>query len=223
MKVVSWNANWKFREKFQLLDDCYHADLYVIQECEDPSRTNHREYQLFAKNSLWIGENKNIGLGVFAHDKDSLKKINLNNYYLRYFLPFEYDGRLFLGIWSHDHYVEDIVVYLAANADYIAKKPIVIGDFNSNASWDTKHGYRTHSVMNTELENAGLFSVYHYLTGEVPGKESTATYYQHRHQNERYHIDYCYAPKDEIVHFDIGQYKKWGSLSDHMPLMVELR
>lgn len=36
MRVVSWNANRKFREKFQMLDDYYQADLYIIQECEDP-------------------------------------------------------------------------------------------------------------------------------------------------------------------------------------------
>ena len=66
MKIVSWNAGMKFREKFKILDEYYHADLYVIQECEDPARTKNKEYQKFAQNYLWIGDNKNKGLGVFA-------------------------------------------------------------------------------------------------------------------------------------------------------------
>ncbi len=38
MKIVSWNAACKFREKFDAVL-ALGADLYVIQECEDPQRS----------------------------------------------------------------------------------------------------------------------------------------------------------------------------------------
>ena len=36
MKIISWNCNGKFREKFSaILEE--DADIYVIQECENPA------------------------------------------------------------------------------------------------------------------------------------------------------------------------------------------
>ena len=92
MKVISWNASMKFREKFKVLDERYHADLYIIQECEDPARCNNAAYKDFARNYLWIGENKNKGLGVFARPGKKLEKIELDSHYLRYMLPFKFEG-----------------------------------------------------------------------------------------------------------------------------------
>lgn len=34
MKIVSWNANGKFREKYKAILEL-DADIYVIQECEN--------------------------------------------------------------------------------------------------------------------------------------------------------------------------------------------
>lgn len=223
MRVVSWNANRKFREKFQMLDDYYQADLYIIQECEDPMQTNHREYQQFAHHHLWMGKNKNIGLGAFAMRNNKIRPIQLNAHYLNYMMPFLCNGRLFLGIWSHGNYVEDLVVYFSIHKLFLMQKPIVIGDFNSNAKWDRKHSNRSHSVMNSQLENAGLISVYHYLTGEKHGEERMNTYYQWRHYNRGYHIDYAYAPQDEIKSCRIGDYDTWGDISDHMPIVIEIQ
>ena len=35
MRIISWNANGKFREKFSFILNGA-ADIYVIQECENP-------------------------------------------------------------------------------------------------------------------------------------------------------------------------------------------
>lgn len=49
MRIISWNANGKFREKFPFIlnED---ADIYVIQECENPEISNSDEYIEFASN-----------------------------------------------------------------------------------------------------------------------------------------------------------------------------
>ena len=65
MKIISWNCNGKFREKFKEIIK-FDADVYVIQECEDPEKYLNDNYPNFAKNSVWIGDNPNKGLGVFA-------------------------------------------------------------------------------------------------------------------------------------------------------------
>ena len=65
MKIISWNANGKFSEKFPaILEE--DADIYVIQECENPEIVNSKEYAEFASNYYWIGENQYYGLGIFA-------------------------------------------------------------------------------------------------------------------------------------------------------------
>ena len=59
MKIISWNCNGKFREKFEHIIE-ENADLYVIQECENPKYCNNDKYRNFAQNYIWIGENENI-------------------------------------------------------------------------------------------------------------------------------------------------------------------
>lgn len=56
MRIISWNANGKFREKFLFIlnED---ADIYVIQECENQEISNSDEYIEFASNYYWVGEN----------------------------------------------------------------------------------------------------------------------------------------------------------------------
>ena len=57
MKVLSWNCNCKFRDKYQLLKK-YNADILIIQECEDPQQSSDSEYKQWAKNYLWVGDKK---------------------------------------------------------------------------------------------------------------------------------------------------------------------
>jgi exonuclease III len=84
MKIVTWNCNGAFRKKFEHLSHI-NADIYVIQECEDPENCKDQSYKNWASNYLWIGNNKNSGLGVFAKDNIFPKTTRLGTSRLRVF------------------------------------------------------------------------------------------------------------------------------------------
>ena len=61
MKIVTWNCNGYFSERFPaILEE--NADIYVIQECENPLIIDSEKYNDFASNYYWVGENQYYGL-----------------------------------------------------------------------------------------------------------------------------------------------------------------
>ena len=86
MRIVSWNCNGAFRKKLHLLEEL-NADVLVIQECEDPVQCRDTHYKQWATNHLWVGDNKNKGLGVFAKSGVRLEPLNLDSGRLQLFLP----------------------------------------------------------------------------------------------------------------------------------------
>ncbi len=51
MKIVSWNCNGKFREKFKYIVEL-DADVYIIQECENPENYINTSYNNFARKYI---------------------------------------------------------------------------------------------------------------------------------------------------------------------------
>lgn len=88
MKIISWNCNGAFRKKFEFISDL-NADIYIIQECENPAECQHPEYQEWAKNYIWIGDTKNKGLAIFARPEIELNKLDWSNqfkdHYVKHF------------------------------------------------------------------------------------------------------------------------------------------
>lgn len=73
MRIITLNCNGGFHLKYKEIQK-YNADVYIIQECENPNISNCYEYKNFTKNHLWTGVG-NKGLGIFS---DSL--ISNNNW-----------------------------------------------------------------------------------------------------------------------------------------------
>ena len=59
MRVISWNCNLKFKEKFELVSS-YNPDICFIQECEKLSDDFFPDYDYF-----WTGRNEKKGLGIW--------------------------------------------------------------------------------------------------------------------------------------------------------------
>lgn len=238
MKIVSWNTNMKFREKFKdIIEE--DADIYVIQECENPAESKSEEYKKFAgENYFWVGDYHFKGLGIFAKEDIKLEKIDGLNEKFKNFIALKVnDDFNLLGVWAMgkdkekglNEYVEMIHDYFDANSELFDENLIMCGDFNSNVIWNNLHrakdsngNAKNQTNLNIKLNNKALFSAYHELTCDEQGKETQHTFYQARHLDEPYHIDYVYAAKDVVSTLQIGDADKWIELSDHMPLVFEI-
>jgi exonuclease III len=234
VKIITWNCNGALRKKFTHLLNL-NADIYVVQECENPAEIADKEYKKWAGNYLWIGDSKNKGLGIFANNNIEISKLTWSNSYkdhiLKHFLPCSVNGAFdLLAVWTHQNnspnfgYIGQFWKYLQINKEKF-KNTIIIGDFNSNTVWDEWDRWWNHSDVVKELQEIGLESLYHKFNNELQGKESQPTFYLHRKMTKPYHIDYCFAPikiSEKLKDFKIGKYDDWKHLSDHLPIIITL-
>jgi exonuclease III len=234
MRIVTWNCNGALRKKFENILD-FNADIYIIQECENPTETQHKKYQEWAENYLWIGENKNKGLAIFARPSIKLEKLDWTNkfkdHYVKYFLPCKINQDFdLLAVWTHRNnspnfgYIGQLWKYLQVNKDKL-NTTIIAGDFNSNTIWDEWDRWWNHSDVVMELKELGIESFYHKLTREPQGNETKPTLYFQRNLEKPYHIDYIFGASrfaENLKNVNIGTADKWLEISDHMPIMCEI-
>ncbi|MBO6111402.1 MAG: hypothetical protein J6P12_11220, partial [Methanobrevibacter sp.] len=140
MKIISWNCNGKFREKFkEIIEE--DADIYVICECENPAESKSEEYKEFAGNNYaWVGDIHYKGLGIFAKEEIKLeKRLGINENFKNFILLNVNDSFNLLGVWAMPPYVEMIHDYFDANEKIFDEDLIMCGDFNSNVIWNNEH------------------------------------------------------------------------------------
>ena len=233
MKIVTWNCSGAFRNKFESLLD-YDADIYIIQECENPAEVGDKRYQDWAENYLWIGDTKNKGLAIFARSDFELRKLDWSNQYkdhfVKHFLPCSINQEFdLLAVWLHRNnspnfgYIGQFWKYLQVNKSKL-NNTIIAGDLNSNANWDQWDRWWNHTDVVKELKEIGIESLYHRHTGEEQGNETVPTLYFQRNLEKPYHIDYIFGPPEfssRIKTFEIGAVENWLRISDHMPVFCE--
>ena len=231
MKFLSWNCNCKFREKFHLLDE-YKPDVMIVQECEDPERSFDKEYKSWAKNYIWIGDNKNKGLGVFANKNINLKKLPIPSSNYKLFLPILINNKhTLIGVWTKasttkkNGYINQLYNFLAENKNILDfSKIIIAGDWNSNAQWDSKRPTGNHSNVVSLLNKKNVHSAYHYLNEVDHGSELEPTFYHYRDKTKAFHIDYIFLNKNWLekpYSFSIFNSDPWLKYSDHVPIVFD--
>ena len=231
MQIVSWNCNGALRNKLQMLQT-FNADLYVIQECEDPLRCASEDYRAWAENHLWVGTNKNRGLGVFAKPGIQLEAVPLETAPLELFLPCKINGSIsLLAAWTREansptfRYIGQLWKFLQEHNHFLAaENAALIGDLNSNACWDVWDRWWNHSDVVRQLQELGLTSTYHNTHGEAQGVETTPTFYMHRKRERPYHIDYAFLSTKLLqkATCEVGDPTIWLEFSDHMPLVINI-
>ncbi|MBK8282631.1 MAG: endonuclease/exonuclease/phosphatase family protein [Saprospiraceae bacterium] len=234
MKIVTWNCNGALRNKFEHISEL-NADIYLIQECENPESTKHHQYILWAENHLWKGDNKNKGIGIFSNNRTKIELINWSNAYkdhdVKHFLSCLVNNEFqLLNIWTSQNkspnfgYIGQLWKYLEINKTKF-RKIILAGDFNSNVIWDEWDRWWNHSDVVYDLSKMNINSLYHCHFNEEQGKESKPTFFLQRNREKPYHIDYIFASKEiekNMINFEIGDQEKWLSYSDHLPILCEL-
>ncbi len=231
LKIVTWNCNGKFREKYKEIAQL-NADIYIIQECENPALTNNDKYKTWAHNHIWVGANKNKGLGVFLREDLKMKPLEWDSAGLKYFIRFCIDKEIvIIAAWCHHAdsptfgYIGQLWKYLQLHKDKI-KKGIIAGDLNSNAIWDKWDRWWNHSDVVRELADGGICSIYHHQTNTEHGKEDIPTFFLQKNAQKPYHIDYIFASEilipDRSSNMEIGKREDWIKWSDHMPITATL-
>ncbi len=235
MKIVTWNCNGALRNKFENLK-VFDADIYIIQECENPELTKHKEYKEWGNNHLWIGDSKNKGIGIFTRNEFNLKQLDWTNNYkdhcVKHFLPSSINENFqILAVWTHKNnspnfgYIGQFWKYLQVNKGNL-KNIIIAGDLNSNVIWDQRDRWWNHSDVVRELEELEIYSLYHQYKNEIQGIESSPTFYLHRKEEKPYHIDYVFGSKKfskSLKSVEIGNIRSWLKLSDHLPIICEFK
>jgi len=183
----------------------------------------------------WIGATPRKGLGVFTYGGVRGVVLEQVDDSIHYMLPLAIQAPLsvrLLAVWAYRGryrprvrtYSDHLSVMSAVYAPFLAEAPsICVGDFNSNAIWDRPKS-QPHAELVRAFEGLGLQSVYHSLRGEAQGNETEATFYFWRQRARAFHIDHCFVSSSLLggCSLAIGTPDEWLSLSDHMPLVLEV-
>jgi exonuclease III len=229
MKLITWNCNGALRDKKRLLDSL-DADILVVQECEDPAQSNS-DYRDWAGSYHWKGYGKNKGIGIFARRGQSIEPLQWDDGGFELFLPVRIGNVDVVGVWTQSAkpskfgYIGQFWHYFQMHKHLVDPQTIFAGDFNSNAIWDKPRGKWNHLDCVRDLAELGFHSLYHHFTGEDQGVERQPTYFQYRHEDKPFHIDFIFAHEALIgsePKVQIGAVKDWLALSDHLPVITDL-
>lgn len=236
MRIVSWNCNGAFRNKYELIAE-YRPDVVVAPESESPDFLAKTEPNIPCSSHIWDGESAYKGLSVFTFNG---YKAYLPDFYSRKFklvLPVfiynSYKAFLLIAVWTKfvqqfkNSYVAQAYEAMCFYDKYFTGSTMIIGDFNSNARWDDRKWQRVkHQSLVNKLNNDNFASVYHQMNGEIQGHETQPTLFLHRQKSKAYHIDYAFMHRsmfDNLADFRVGKHEDWGQKSDHMPLFLNIR
>ena len=237
MKIISWNANGKFKKNYKTMLE-KKADIYVIQECTDPKISDSEDYVELDDEYYWVkwvGDEKtpNYGLGIFAKNEVDIEVCDLDNKGLRYFIPVTVKDEFnLLGVWTNPdmkgskvaHYPKEITKYYEAHKDsgFFNEDMIICGDFNCDKRVLNNAHKKNVDEMIGKLSEINLIDVYHARNREEEGKELIPTFYMNYNLNKPYHLDHVFATQDKVKCLKIGDSCEWIELSDHMPLFFEI-
>lgn len=234
MKLITWNASMRFREKIESMLP-FNADILVIPECEAPEKWRTRNHLQEINQFLWFGDNLNKGIGICnMNDTFHIKLHPSYNKSFRYIIPLIVTGKesfILFAVWAqlteskYTSYIGQIFLALQYYESLMTEPCIIAGDWNSNKVFDHIKRVGTHSEVVELLDKFNIMSVYHNFNKEEHGLETLPTHYFRKEIARPFHIDFIFASEsifNQISKLEIGAYEEWIKLSDHMPILMEL-
>ncbi len=233
MRLITWNCRvGGFRKKSAHIAP-YQPDVLAVQEVEPLDRV-----KVFAGDTQptfrdrWHSEQyPRRSIGLFSYTDTDLEPVDYPDPAFS-FRRFEasHESLCFqvAAVWTYATKIRknsyrQAHTGLTDHSEWIARVPtVVMGDFNANLSFRG-------DAMSTLLEITdalGLVSAYHNFFDEDFGKETRPTHFHHGKEEKSCHLDYCFLPKEwipMIERVEVGTYSEWGQISDHVPLIVDLK
>lgn len=225
-----------FRKKADIILK-YNPDILIIQECEHPDKIRFNEHIRKPLDVIWIGDNKNKGLGIFSYSNFRFKLHKTYNPKFKLIAPIKVSNgiRSFIlyAVWANNPHDKDgqYITQKWKALDYYKKlirkkNTMLVGDFNSNTIWDKPRRQGNHTTVVRNLEKKGIHSSYHKYFQQEQGKELHPTLYLHRNIKKPYHIDYCFTSSDflkNLLSVEISNSEFWLKYSDHVPVITTFK
>lgn len=241
MRIVAWNCNMALDRKLGALLDT-EPDIAIISECAAPARLRTRVRLDGLRHDLvWIGQNSNKGLAVFAFNGYTARLAKPYYRALHYVAPVHISGPVecnVLGVWAQNasggvvrkDQPGPLQSALRRYRKFLVGSPsVVAGDLNSNAIWDKPGWQLNHTTTVETLKRLGLVSAYHATRGERHGRETAPTIFWRDRTKDgpTYHIDYVFLPERwiaQVRRLTLGTFENWcgTGLSDHVPIIVDI-
>jgi exodeoxyribonuclease III len=212
-------------------------DILVVPECESIDKQRFPPGLRLPASRVWVGDNRNKGLGVIAYGAYELAIHPAYEPTLRYVVPIQVRGAqgdfILLAIWAMPGddtqkaaYIRKVWLAVSQYSGLLHDPVVLAGDFNGNVIWDNNSRQEGNfSQTAALLAERGITSLYHRFTGEAFGQETQPTWYLYRQLARPFHLDYIFASPSfsgRLAGFEVGRYEQWAGLSDHMPVSATL-
>jgi endonuclease/exonuclease/phosphatase family metal-dependent hydrolase len=248
MTIVSWNCHYNFNvnsgftlEKHQKIRE-YNPDILIIYECtKNDFDKVKREWDYRNWYCDDLVEDSNIGVAIFSK-KYKIEFTEHFNRNFRYVIPYKitgykYDIILFL-VWAKEepYYYKNIFLAVDSHEyDFLLNQnAIVIGDFNTGLVKDF-HKEENDKQKKHNMVYKKLLEKLSILKNCTVGTEYEYGVTYSHNNNEFYLNDFCFVserikndvtieiPNESNYWEKIGNKKFWNGLSDHCPIIIELR
>ncbi|MGE3959305.1 MAG: endonuclease/exonuclease/phosphatase family protein [Vicinamibacterales bacterium] len=232
MRLVTWNCRvGGFRKKAKHIAP-FRPDVLTVQEVEplDSVLIFGGEDQPTFRDRISDPLYWRRSIGVFSYTGVELASVDADTplYGFRRYRA-QRNGLVFqvVAVWtsatkSRQTSYMQAIEGVREHAGWIAQAPTVImGDFNDNASYRLGHWPQLLEL----LQPLRLVSAYHEYFKEPFGSESRPTHFFTGKETSPFHLDYCFVPQDwapRISNVHVGTYADWPSVSDHVPVIVDL-
>lgn len=230
--LITWNCRvGGFRRKAKRIAS-YRPDVLAVQEVEafDSATRLDGDCQPTFRDRVADPVFPGRAIGVFSYTDAKLKAVDAAdlNYSCR-----RYEGKRgnlafqVVAVWpyatrSRETSYTQALVGLRGHQEWIRRQStVVLGDFNDNKSYKSGHWQELSDLMGA----LGLASAYHTYFHEDFGAETRPTHFHGGKQTSAFHLDYCFLPeawKPSIEKVQVGTFAEWCTLSDHVPLIVDL-
>jgi exonuclease III len=248
MKIISWNCCYDINtytgftsEKYEKIKE-YDPDILIIYECtKNEFEKIKREWDYRNWYCDDIVEDSNIGVAIFSR-KYRIEFTQQFNRNFRYVIPYKiigykYDIILF-AVWTkkEPYYYKNVFLAIDSHDyDFLLNQNVIfVGDFNTGLIESFYQESNDKQKLHNEIYEKLLNKLNMLENCTVGTKYQYGITYSHNN-NEFYLNDFCFVsekvkeditikiPNEKNCWIKVDNKYYWNGLSDHCPIIMELK